>query len=25
MEYQEKMERLLKEINVDTESPETGS
>jgi ribosome-binding factor A len=25
MEHQEKMERLLKEINVDAESPETGS
>jgi ribosome-binding factor A len=25
MEHQEKMERLFKEINVDAESPETGS
>jgi len=25
MEHQEKMERLLKEINIDAESPETGS
>ncbi|MGW8287017.1 MAG: 30S ribosome-binding factor RbfA [Desulfobulbales bacterium] len=25
MEHQERMERLLKEINVDAESPETGS
>jgi len=25
MEHQEKMERLLKEINIDTDSPETGS